>query len=257
MTWSTIRDLSECLGLYSRLPVGAVLTGNAALDFSRVAWAVPCVGAAIGGVAGISIMVCRLMHLSPNVAATCAIATLAIVTGAIHEDGLADTVDGFGGGGTREAKLAIMRDSRLGAFGALSLCLSTLLRVSALAAIIEHGVMLAALSLVAVGAISRTVGLIPMMILSPARVDGAGATVAAPSAAAMRLALLLAMMLGLCPTLVGASIAQTVVAQAAAVGCALYVTKLAQRQIGGYTGDVLGAVQQTAEVAALIACSSA
>jgi adenosylcobinamide-GDP ribazoletransferase len=255
---STIADdIRACLRFYSRLPVPADDSGHAMPDFARVSWATPLAGAIIGAVGAAALLAASVAHLPPTVAATLAVAALAATTGALHEDGLADLADGFGGGKTRDQKLAIMRDSRLGTFGALALALSVALRVAAIAGAAERGVFLAAVVIVAVSAFSRAVGLLPLVTLFPARGDGAGASAPTPAPSAMRRALYIGAAVGLAPVLCGASLAQTVVAQAAALAATLFLSKLADRQIGGYTGDVLGTAQQAAEIAALAAFSAA
>lgn len=253
---SILHDIRACLQFYSRLPAPAASDVHAAPDFARVGWATPIAGAIIGAVGAAVVLLARLLHLPPLVAAVCAVAALALATGALHEDGLGDVADGFGGGVTRDAKLAIMRDSRVGSYGALALCLSTLMRVFALAAILEQGAKPAALALIATGAVSRVAGLTPMLVLPPARADGAGASSSPPSLPAARRAFVIALCIGLLPALGGATLAQSCVAHLAAVLAAAGVAKLAHRQIGGYTGDVLGAAQQAAEIAALIALSA-
>lgn len=225
-------------------------------DFSRVSWATPLAGAIIGGVGAGVVLIAMILRLPNLVAAACAVGALVLATGALHEDGLADVADGFGGGATREQKLSIMRDSRLGAYGALALCLSVLLRVVALGAALDRGTFYAASAIIAAAALSRAVGLIPLVKLLPARSDGAGSSAATPSPSAMRSALYIGGAIALLPALAGATISQTVVAEMAAAACALGVSKLAERQIGGYTGDVLGATQQVAEIAVLVTFSA-
>src|SRR5262245_46464492 len=105
--------------LLTRLPVGTVAAEEG--DVARASWAFPAVGAGIGGICSAALILASLAGLGGGVAALLAIVTGIAVTGALHEDGLADTVDGFGGGRDRDAKLAIMRDSRIGAYGALAL----------------------------------------------------------------------------------------------------------------------------------------
>lgn len=225
-------------------------------DFARVSWAAPLAGGVIGAIGAGVILIGSFLNLSSLVVAGCAVGALTLATGGLHEDGLADLADGFGGGATREKKLAIMRDSRLGAYGALALCITVLLRVAAVAATLERSALLAALAVVSASALSRAVGLIPMITLLPARIDGAGASAPTPSPSAMRLALIIGGVIALAPWLCGASLAQTVVAQMAAMAGALGVSNLARQQIGGYTGDVLGASQQVAEIALLVALSA-
>src|ERR1700735_5265271 len=101
-------------------------------------------------------------------------AALVVATGALHEDGLADVADGFGGGATRARKLEIMRDSRIGAYGAIAIALALILRVGALAAALDGGLWRACSSLLLVAALSRAAALRPLALLPPARADGAG-----------------------------------------------------------------------------------
>lgn len=226
-------------------------------DFSRVCWATPVAGAAIGAIGAGVLLISASLHLPALIAAAAAVGALALATGALHEDGLADVADGFGGGATREEKLAIMRDSRLGSYGALALCLGSLARVSAVASMLDREAFLAASAVIAASALSRAVGLIPLVITLPARGDGAGAAAATPAPSSMRVALYIGIAISLAPALGAASLAQAVVAVLASFGAAIGVSKLAERQIGGYTGDVLGAAQQAAEIAILAALSTA
>jgi len=250
-----LADVATFLRFYSRLPIG--MGAHAPLDFARMALALPIAGAVIGATGAAALIFACICHLPVLICALVAIAGLAFATGALHEDGLADVADGFGGGSTRESKLAIMRDSRIGAYGVLALCFSILLRVAALVSILERSVTLAALSLIFAGALSRVAGLAPMLWLSPARVDGLGATVAAPSREAWGRACLIAAAFGVAPWFAGASASQVAVAIIAAFSVAALVAKLAKREIGGYTGDVLGTAQQLAEIAILAALSAA
>lgn len=225
-------------------------------DFRTAVRALPVAGAIIGAWAGAVVVALRLPGVPSLAAAACAIATLVAVAGALHEDGLADLADGFGGGATREEKLEIMRDSRLGSYGAVTLTLSLILRVSTLGAIIDRGALLAAATLIFVGALSRTAGLIPILTLKPARADGSGHAALRPFGRALRLAWLLTAALALAPIGAGASVWHVLWAAAGAVAAAHFIARLAQRQIGGLTGDVLGAAQQAAEIAALLALSA-
>ncbi|MGJ0509608.1 MAG: adenosylcobinamide-GDP ribazoletransferase [Methylocystis sp.] len=257
MNGNATDDIRACLRFYTRLPIRPGADGHAMPDFSRVCWATPVAGAVVGAIGGGALLLGASLKLPALVCATAAIGACVIVTGALHEDGLADVADGFGGGVTREQKLAIMRDSRLGSYGALALCLSTLLRVCALAALLQSGVLFAALGLIGASALSRAVGLIPLVRLRPARSDGAGSSAATPSPSSLRVAFYIGVALALAPALGAASLAQAVVGVMASVAAGAAVASFAERQIGGYTGDVLGAAQQAAEIAVLTALSAA
>jgi adenosylcobinamide-GDP ribazoletransferase len=242
------RDVADALRFFTRLRVGD--PGQAApLDLGRIAWAAPVAGAAVGLIGAIILALTALLGLPPLVRAGLATAALVAATGGLHEDGLADVADGFGGGATRAAKLEIMRDSRIGAYGAITLALSLILRVAALAAALDGGFWRAALSLTLVAALSRAAALTPLALLPPARADGAGAA-AGPLdsnalAAAWGAALVLALALGL-----ELGLAHALLATLASGAGALAMVALARRAIGGQTGDVAGAAQQCGEIAA-------
>lgn len=248
-------DLASCLRFYSRLPVPR-LPGegdpHAVPDFRTVPRMLPLAGIVIALPTAATLLAAWALGLGPFLAATLAVTTGALVTGALHEDGLADVADGFGGGATRERRLEIMRDSRIGAYGGVALVLSLALRIGALATLLDRTGALAAIALLLAAALSRTAALAPMVLLDPARPGGAGAAVGRPS----RRTFLVATGLGLglaAITLVSGlpagGVALMLGSTALAAGA---VTALAHRRIGGQTGDVVGACQQAAEIAGLI-----
>jgi len=249
------KDWALCLRFYTRLHWGDAEAIEMA-GFAEALRALPLAGAAIGAIGALALALSRALGLSPLLAAALAVAALVLVTGGLHEDGLADVADGFGGGATRERKLEIMRDSRIGAYGGLALGLSLLLRVFAIAALAERSWLLAAAAMIATSALSRAAGLAPLLLLAPARPGGLGAAMPLPSPRARAVSVALAALLSLLPALFGATPAHIVIADLAAGLAAVFVARLAERQIGGYTGDVLGAAQQAAEIAGLLALSA-
>jgi adenosylcobinamide-GDP ribazoletransferase len=241
-------DVADALRFFTRLPLPR--DEGAAFDINRIAWAAPVAGAVVGFVGAAVLAVAHILGLPELFSAALATAALIAATGGLHEDGLADAADGFGGGATREGKLAIMRDSRIGAFGAAALALSLMLRVGALAAALHAGFLSAAGGFVLVAAVSRAGALMPLALLSPARPDGAGAAAGRLDrnafAASCGVALVIAVALGIFATGLGRALMGSI---AGAIG-ALAMTALAWRQIGGQTGDVAGAAQQWAEIGA-------
>ncbi len=256
--FSFILDLLACLRFYTRLDLSflPMAAGTARPDFRRALGAAPVAGALVGGFGGLVLVLAQSFHLHSLPAAACTIAALVAIGGGLHEDGLADVADGFGGGATRERKLEIMRDSRIGSYGAMALVLSLMLRVFTVAALLERTLWLALAALICAGAASRVGGLAPLMLLPPARQDGLGAAMPRPSKEAIRLALMLTAALSVPLLLGGARPSQVAAAFIGAVLAPVAVAKLAERQIGGFTGDVLGAAQQAAEIAVLLALSS-
>ncbi|HET9019903.1 MAG TPA: adenosylcobinamide-GDP ribazoletransferase, partial [Acetobacteraceae bacterium] len=167
-----INDLAAACALLTRLPVGRWADG---CEPARGVWAYPLVGALVGGIGAAVYALGRTLGLGGPVAAIWTLAALLLVTGALHEDGLADAADGLGGGRTVERRLAIMRDSRIGSFGTLALLLSSALRIAAIAALSPR---MAACALVTSGALGRAALLLPLLLLPPARPDGLGASLA-------------------------------------------------------------------------------
>lgn len=240
------RDLTVGAIFMTRLPLrhrGAL--GGAELARASRLFAV--VGAVVGCLGGLAYGLASWLGLPPLLAALLAVAATLLITGALHEDGLADVADGFGGGGDRQRKLEIMRDSRIGSYGVAALVVCIGLRVGALASLAEPWRVLAAL--VAAHALARAFLPAVMTMLSPARSEGLGAETGAPAPAYTGVALGLGVLLAVA-ALGPERGAVAVVAGAAA---AVAMAGLARRQIGGYTGDVLGSVEQAAEVAVLLA----
>lgn len=227
----------------TRVPVRLAGTITAA-DIARASRYYPLVGAGVGaGIGGLFAL--GSGFFPPLLAATLAALGGAVLTGAFHEDALGDVADAFGGGMTVARKLEIMKDSRLGTYGVLALVGALLVRVEALAAL---PVALAVPALVAIHAASRA-GIVGMLWLSPrARTEGLGAdtvglTAREPGVALGLAALVAVGSLGLLPGLAVLGVAGL---------AALAVDRHARAQVGGVTGDVLGASQQAGELAALL-----
>lgn len=244
-----VADLVIGLRFFSRLPVPMPRRATEAAGLAGAAAMAPLAGAIIGLFPAVVLLLALALAVPPIIAATLGIAMLVAVTGALHEDGLADVADGFGGGRTRERKLEIMRDSRIGTFGACALVLSLFFRVTALGALAASSGMLGAAALVAAAAASRTACLMPLVLLPPARADGAGASAGRPSPVAIVIAGLLAIAIGLAVLAANVSLGRIASAVVLAAISGLAVCALAWRQIGGHTGDVAGAAQQVAEIA--------
>jgi adenosylcobinamide-GDP ribazoletransferase len=239
-TTEALGDLIAAFGLLTRLP----LPQRAVTAGPRAAWAWPLVGAVVGGLSAAAGALALWLGLPIGVAAAVALATSAMVTGGLHEDGLADTADGLFGGWTRERRLEIMKDSRIGSYGMLALLLITLMRWSAVTALIAAGQHWA--GLIAAGALSRAPMAVLIAALPNARGAGLSHSTGAPPTGAVAAAALIATIFAVLCTGFGFL---GIVALAAVTTFAL--ARLARNRIGGQTGDVLGASQQLAEAAAL------
>ena len=232
------------LGFLTRLPIGRRMHVSASL--AEAAPAFPLVGALVGVLGALAFWICDGLGLGPVLAALAAVGTTILATGALHEDGLADVADGFGGGFGRERKLEIMRDSAIGSFGVLALLFSVGLRVVALAMLHDPGP--AALALIASHAVSRS-ALPAVMAWAPlARSDGLAAGAGRPSPGAAGLGLLLAALVALLALGFGAGLLALLFGGLAGAA----VLALARRQIGGHSGDVLGAIEQAVECGVLL-----
>jgi adenosylcobinamide-GDP ribazoletransferase len=239
-----IHDCKVALAFLTRLPVRHGRSWSD-LDLAASVPLFPVVGALIGLAGAFGYALAVWLGLPPWPAAAIALATTIWLTGALHEDGLADVADGFGGGRTREDKLRIMRDPRVGSYGALALVLTLLARAGTLAALAAPWAVAAAL--VAAGAVSRAALPAVMATLPNARPDGLGASAGRPHPLRAAAAVLVAALIAI--ALLGPAAPAALLAGA---GGALAVALLARRQIGGYTGDVLGAIQQLAEIGVLL-----
>jgi adenosylcobinamide-GDP ribazoletransferase len=243
-----------CVRFYSRLPVPR-LPGegdiHALPDFRLVPRAVPLAGLAIALPSALVLAGAGLSGVHPMLASALGVTALVIVTGAFHEDGLGDSADGLFGGHTPERRLEIMKDSRLGSFGAVAIALALLLRVTALGSIVAAAGGLAAAAVLLVAAMaSRAAGAWLLAGEAPARAGGASAAVGRPTFATAWIALGLSAAIGCGLTLL-ARLPPTGLALACVLSAlaTLGLARLARRLIGGQTGDIVGAVQQVTEIA--------
>lgn len=245
---SLLKDVYVSVVFLTRLPAPG-WPEAAARKLSTGMWAFPIAGVLVATIAGVVYGVCDALGLPVFISSLFAVVALIIATGGLHEDGLSDLADGVWGGPDPEKRLAIMSDSRIGAFGAIALIVSVAGRAAAIAAIGQPLFVLGAL--VAAAAVSRAVMPAVMTFGTPAKSDGLGATAGKPAASAWGSALLLAA--GICA--IAAPTGWFACTIAAAAGAAL-VSWFARRNLGGYTGDVLGAAQQVAELFALTVIAS-
>src|ERR1700676_4364078 len=186
-------DLRTAVTFLTRLPIPHPESAPLA-DFARAQRVFPLVGAAIGAAIGLVCLGMRVIGVPDLAAAALALGAGAMLTGALHEDGLADVADGFGGGRDAATKLEIMRDSRLGTYGALILLVSFVAKAAALAALPDGFVVQ---SLIAAHALAR--GVLPAMAmrLPYARKDGLAANAGRPDLATAAMAGVFALVIAL------------------------------------------------------------
>lgn len=228
----------------TRLPLPAI--HRTLPPLVQATWAFPVVGLLVGGVSGGVMWSGSLLGLSPTVSAIISLITAILLTGGLHEDGLADVADGFGGGRDKAQKLLIMKDSRLGTYGALALILATALKLALIVQLLElAGPFQTAIAWIAMASASRAM-IVPLMaVLKPAREEGLALSAGRPTAASVITTLVLAaIVLVLFLGLAGGAASWIGMSLAAGI-----LAILAKKQIGGQTGDVLGAAQVVSELA--------
>jgi adenosylcobinamide-GDP ribazoletransferase len=238
-------ELAASIAFCSRLPIprSAPIAGE---EIAKAAWAFPLAGLVVGLIGTVVYALAHRFGLPPWPCAALAVAATMLTTGCLHEDGLADTADGFGGGRTRELKLDIMRDSRTGVYGVCALAISLILRVSILASIASTSAV--GWALLASHAGGRAAMPALMFLLPPARRDGlssAAGRVPGESAAA-------ALAIGFAVLAFCLHPVRGFVALLFLIAVIVVMTWLSSREIEGQTGDVLGALEQAGEIAVLL-----
>jgi adenosylcobinamide-GDP ribazoletransferase len=242
MPAASLRTAAAAVAFLTRVPVGVRVDGA---DVARAVVLFPLVGAAIGALTGV---VAMLLHpaLPSFLAAAIALASAVVVTGALHVDALADTFDAAGAP-TRARALEIMRDPRLGTFGGTAIVLDLLIKVGAIAVLLEEGGALAAL--IAVGALSRGASAPLAAALPYPRVEGGPGRVLSdrvgPVAAGLTMLVAVAIAV-LAAGLTGA------IAAGAAAAVVVVLGVIYRRWLGGATGDCLGAATELSETVALV-----
>lgn len=233
-------DIAAAAALLTRLP-----TPPASRDGAQTAWAWPVVGAIVGTLALCVALLADAFGLPPFVAAGLALAVLVLATGALHEDGLADSADGLWGGGDPERRLEIMKDSRIGSYGVIALILSIGLRWFALAGLIaaEH-----AAALIPAAMASRAAMAGVMAYLPPAREEGMSFLTGRPGKRTVLLGAAIALVTGFALLHLSAVLLAAVAVCLVAFG----IAELVRRKLDGQTGDILGATQQTTEIVVLL-----
>jgi adenosylcobinamide-GDP ribazoletransferase len=228
-----LAELAAAFALLTRLPVSSLPALPEVAPGASV-WAYPVVGATIGALGGAVYWVVHALGCPAPLAALWALAVTILATGALHEDGLADAADGLAGD-TPQQSLAIMRDHRIGTYGAIALLLELGIRTTAVALLAEPGAVLAAL--IAAGAMGRASAVMLMAALPAARNDGLSAAVGRPGGTMTAWAIGLAFGIGILFLSFGAAVAVLL----SAVLTSVLVGALARAKLGGQTGDVLGA----------------
>lgn len=240
------RDLLICLMFFTRLPVRLSLKEHIGLNLSVHMY--PYAGAIVGFIGAACIFVAATLGLPPVPTAILAITAMVFATGALHEDGLADMADGFGGGHDKPRKLEIMRDSRIGTYGVLALVFSQGLRISVLSELVELSLTASMVSLVTAATFSRAISMVFWASLPPARNDGLSKSSGQPDKNALALALGLTLLLIALLFPFGFGFVAPFLAMIVGFCSLLLLIWMCKKQIQGQTGDTIGATQQICEL---------
>jgi adenosylcobinamide-GDP ribazoletransferase len=257
---SGVRHFLLALQFFTRIPVTGRLAQwvgySPAMLRASAAW-FPAVGGVIGIIGATVFSSALMLWPAPVAALLCTIATV-LVTGAFHEDGLADVADGLGGSQNRERALDIMKDSRIGAFGAIALVLALGLKIALLSALaIQGSVFAAAVAVLVAHVLSR---LAPLAVMRWLPYVGGEASKSKPLADAVS-----GPALGIALLCCVPAVALLWLAQGMAMGMAALLVGAAftwvmaqwfKRRLGGFTGDCLGATQQVVELSVYLALAA-
>ena len=246
-----IAEILVSLRFLTRIPIPFMRT----IDPPKLAQSMRFFGIAgglIGALSGLVLVALNHLNLPPMMVAIMACGFGLVLTGALHEDGLADSADGLFGGRDQEQRLLILKDSRIGTYGACALMIALLLRASAYMSIISLPALWIILILAAVGAFSRAMVVDMMWATKPARSDGLSVMAGRPG----RNSSLFAILTSAAFTLYACTFIRAdtgIIALAAAGVLTALIRRYAIRMIGGQTGDICGAVQVIAELGMLVA----
>ena len=209
----------------------------------------PLIGAGVGLAAGMVFAIVRGVSGPGWLAAVLAVGATVLITRALHEDGLADTADGLGPHALEPSRrLEIMRDSRNGTFGVLAIALSVLIKVACIA---QFSGATGLVVLIAAHSLSRAAIAYPLLAFSPAQSDGLGVRAGKPTDNDVWLTIGIGVALAFL-LLLGKGFFVALLAPLLAVAAAWGASHWIAKRLGGYTGDTLGAVQQTTEIAFLV-----
>ncbi|HBF31985.1 MAG TPA: adenosylcobinamide-GDP ribazoletransferase [Rhizobium sp.] len=253
-----ITDLARSLGFLSRFPVAGRFFEGHSGEMSRTPRAFPLAGVVIAAPAGLFLTLLLGFGAGATLAAFAAVTLQILLSGGLHEDGLADCADGLGGGASREKALEIMKDSRVGSYGVLALLLSVGIKVSAIASLINKLEPInVVLCLIGMAALSRALMVWHWHALPAARPDGVAASLGKPDDQSLYTALLFGLGIATMAIVPFAGFHPLVVSVVISVASAYGFQHYVSRRLGGQTGDTIGATQQICEMMALATLSIA
>ncbi len=244
-----LKDYLFSLQFLTRFPVSKRIDKLAyeKKPFLKCVWAFPLAGISIAIILIMLTKALIFLGFNINLISIFIVIAALFITGALHEDGLADCADGFGGGRNREKKLAIMKDSNVGTYGVLALLCLLILRISLYETFLSQSFLILALSLIASFAFSRSLMVFFWYHMPMAKQDGLASTLGKPSSKSTLIALSIGF---LCPIFIlpfAFNALQVFIAFFAAIFTFLIFKRICKTQIGGQTGDTSGAFQTITE----------
>lgn len=246
---SCIEDIAAAFMLLTRIPVYWDKISNEPPNLRRATWAYPLVGLFIGGLISLIFLAAIYTGVSKEISILLALSAAILTTGAFHEDGLADVADGFGGGYGKEKKLEIMRDSRVGTYGSLALIIAFAFKFFSLHALGNWDIVKV---LIVAATVSRFMILVPSLVLSPARSNSLATEAGKPTLAVT----LCAATLSVGTSIILMDMSVFLITVTLAFFIVFIFCRLAYKQVGGFSGDILGATQQLSEIAILVTLST-
>lgn len=244
-----IADFVMAVRFFSRLPVGR--HAHEAPELNRIAMALPLASLAIGIGPAALLVICVLGGLPPLFSAFLAVAAFALVSGAMSEDAIADSLDGLFGGQTPERRLDILKDSRHGTYGVLAIVFVVGLKAAALSVIAARNPFGATLVWLAATMLARSGALYLALALPPARKTGAAAAAGQVLRNGFAVGLVFASVIAMALAAPFTGLLGLLVAMVLCIPLIWGWTRLCEKLVGGQTGDLVGGLQAVLEIALL------
>ena len=241
------KDILLSLSFLTRIPISKDLVFER--NLMDAAWSFPLIGALVGFLGGIVALLLSYFNIPPIIISLITIGAIILLTGGLHEDGLADTADGFGSNKNPEDKINIMRDSQIGVYGTLALIIAISVKAFALTELINKDPFFTCIiALIVSGALSRSTIVGIAFFLEKASETGLASFAGKPKANGAGMCFLISILF--CIFLL--PLTKVLAAMFLSIVTTVVIGFLSKKQINGYTGDILGTTQILSETAILI-----
>ena len=245
-------DILAALMFLSKFPVSWEKISEDPPDFSRAFWAFPLIGLFLGSISGCVTLLFSFLGLSSFVSVTIGISIGMLITGALHEDGLADSFDGLIGGNTTEQKIEIMRDSKIGTYGCIALLLNILIKIGCLTSLAEQSLWLVFSGFIVSGALGRAMIVFLRSMSDPVSDKGLSSITERTEGAVLWSALGIAFL----SAIIFAPFWVAIVGFILCIIFTYFIRAYVENKLGGITGDILGATEQLSELIFLLLFAS-